>query len=365
LAPGRSPAAPHIKPKQDAKIKSKAKHTQYKAARHDAILGKFNGHYPINRVTPEVIVHKTDIGAKWNVVPKEAEARLLYAQAVFKMAAARYGLKGNPADKDHLLLTGMLSKHQYTFAPRRGVPLEHAARFMKAIRESEDNSYRKTGRLVTSLWMEMVLLTGVRPMELGKARWKEFDRRKMIWNVPPEHRKKGYITNQILPRPITGPMENVLKEMWDRRDNDPRYDIKSDDDLVFPSPPPEKKNKLFGETALRRYINSLNFEIDGVIYDGKTRERTINPHGAREMLMAFFDKHSHYAKDILRVQLDQKHDMAMDNVYGWRRRSSVDPNMDQPNGRRAIMERWGRDLNGPQPHSAAVLELSKRRKASR
>jgi integrase len=354
----------HVEPKPNPKIRRKKEPTIYKKARHDAILGEFIGYYQLIRVTPAVIIEKTDIGAKWDTAHKEADARLLYAQAVFRYAAAKYGLKSNPADKDFLIQTGMLADHDYTSAPRRGVPLEHAARFMKAIRESEDNSYRDTGRLTTSLWMEMVMLTGVRPVELRKARWKEFDDRKgyMVWNSP--HRKTERFWNgHTVPRPITGPMLAVLNEMRDRRNKDQRYNIQSEDDLVFPSPPPEKKNKLFGETALRTYINSLKFEIDGVIYDGKTPATTIHPHGARETLDTFYVKHK-YPKHVLKVQLDHMHDNAMDDVYGWRRRSSVDPAIEE---RRDYMEHWGRFLNGvgPAPHSATVTELITRRRASR
>ena len=68
---------------------------------------------------------------------------------------------------------------------------------------------------------------------------------KKNWNVPPEHRKTGFITGEVRTVAISKPMLAVLDEMQRRR-TDP-----SPDALVFPSP---STGREYSVSTIARHI---------------------------------------------------------------------------------------------------------------
>src|SRR5215813_8183975 len=193
------------------------------------------GHMPVKMITPTVIVDKVTFGDDkvplrklWVEKHPTAVQSQSHLNRIFSLAKARCGLATNPAAlKDNL--KHLLPDHRHKVEHRASLKFTEVGRFMDAVRRYEDRSARKTGRTNVSLWLEFVVLTGVRISEVRLAEWSEFDLGEMVWNVPPEHRKTGFKTGKIRPVPITRPMLAVLEEMQRRRTD------QSPDALVFPS----------------------------------------------------------------------------------------------------------------------------------
>jgi integrase len=167
------------------------------------------------------------------------------------------------------------------------------------------------------------------------ATWGEIDMDNKIWNVPPEHRKTGYVTNAVRPIPITTPMVAVLEEMQRRR-TDP-----SDDALVFPSPITGRA--LDGNTLMRFIRLSLKWP---------TR---VHAHGFRTTLQGWA-KNKGYPRHLIDAQLDHVAEGgAVGQAY-----SAQDDNLEH---RRNMMEDWATFCNQTEPLPAKIINLPKRTSA--
>jgi integrase len=207
--------------------------SRYQANRlvRNFILAKI-GDMPIAKVDQGVA--NTVLSAEfWNTMNPTAVQVHSYAKRIFSFAMYRgyYTAKKNPFDwVDNLKHVLTPSKLVHKKKHRASLPYKDLPRFMVAVRSYQDRSFRDYGHPNVALWLEMVVLTGVRISEPRLARWKEFDFTTMVWTVPPEQHKDGGRSGEPHLVPITPQMLAILEEMQRRR-LDP-----SPDAYVFPSP---------------------------------------------------------------------------------------------------------------------------------
>lgn len=316
----------------EKKISKKSLNYRKSAARFLDRIRDTIGTMPVKMVTPAVIRDKTGLGEMWDKQRPSAIQLHSHLKRVFSMAKVECGLASNPAAwKDNL--EHLLSDSVHKVEHRASLPYTEVGRFLAAVRGYEDRSARKTGRTNVSLWLEFVVLTGVRISEVRLAQWKEFDLAGMVWNVPPEHRKTGFITGEVRRIPITKPMMAVLEEMQRRRTNH------SPDALAFPSP---YGNQPFAVGTIARFIRlALKWPAE------------IDAHGFRTTLNDWRRANSsRYSKELIDEQLDHKPKGKVDQAY------ADDDLLEQ---RRPMMEAWGAFCERTEPPADNVVTM--RRKA--
>jgi integrase len=274
------------------------------------------GTMPAAMVTPGTILDKVGLREMWDEKRKSAEALLSHLGRIFSLAKVRCGLAANPAAwKDNL--EHILSTKRHQRVPHASLDYRDVGRLMDAVRRYENTGPGMSGRPTSGLWLEFVILTGVRISEPRLARWREIDWDEMLWNVPPENRKTGHLFNKVRAIPITKPMLAVLEEMQRR------YPDASPDDFIFPSP---YTGASYARISVGRTLEKLNW---------KTK---ITPHGFRATLQAWAQANSY---DPLLVDRQFDHAplghvrQAYDSVS---RILAADPTIDE---RRNMMEAWG------------------------
>jgi integrase len=159
----------------------------------------FLGHRPIKDIKPlellEVLSKLEDRGA----TEKARKVRQRCGE-VWKYAVVTGRAEYNPTpDLASALMTH--EKEHYAFLTREELP-----DFLRIL-----ETY--SGSILVKIAMRLTMLTGVRPGELRKAEWSEFDFEKQIWNIPKERMKMGRphivpLSNQVISllnqlRPIT------------------------------------------------------------------------------------------------------------------------------------------------------------------
>ncbi len=138
---------------------------------------------------------------------------------------------------------------------RASLPREELPRFLRAL-----DGYAETGRLLTKLAVELLVLTFVRPGELRSASWSEFDLNEDMWRIPGERMKMG--TDHIVPlsKQALGVIEQISE-------------ISGQYPLLFPSE--RERTKPMSDNTMRRAIFKLGFDGE---HQGKSKA---NPHGFR------------------------------------------------------------------------------------
>jgi integrase len=306
----------------ELKIAKKSYNYRKSTARFlDGIRGTI-GHMPVRMITPTVIVDKAGLIDKAGIthplrklwVEKHPTAVHLqsHLNRIFSMAKVACGLATNPAALPDNL-KHLLPDHVHKVEHRASLHYTEVGRFLDAVRRYEDRSARKTGRTNVSLWLEFVVLTGVRISEVRLAEWSEFDDLdEMVWNVPPEHRKTGFKTGEVRRVPITRPMLAVLEEMRRRRTD------QSPDALVFPSP---YGNQPFAVSTIMRFIRfALKWQIK------------VHAHGFRTTLNDWREANTGYSEKLVKLQLDHLPEGKLAQAY------TRDDFLPQ---RRKMMEDWG------------------------
>jgi integrase len=178
-----------------------------------------------------------------------------------------------------------------------------------------------------------VILTGVRISEPRKARWREIDFNKKLWNVPPEHLKTGPLFNKARAVPITKPMLAVLEEMQRRR-TDP-----SPDALIFPSPykPGARYWRVGVGRALEKVISNAR-KVNKWNPQFTSHKIKITPHGFRATIEAWADAYG-YEPKLYERQFDHAPQGKVRQSYdSITRPDAVDPTIER---RREMMEKWG------------------------
>jgi len=195
---------------------------------------------------------------------------------------------------------------------------------MQALRAYEDRSCRTQGRPNVALWLEFVILTGVRISEARLATWEQIDVKNATWIVPAENHKIGSITGEPHLVPITKPMWAILMEM-ERRKPDHAPDA-----LIFSSPRTQRgwrgngsswrdEGRAFEVNTVARFVRHLEWETE------------VTPHGFRSTLTDWC-RANEYSKDFIDAQVGHIQHGKVAQAYA----------RDQlVNQRRPMMERWG------------------------
>jgi len=293
------------------------------------------GTMAVGLVTPDDIVNKTGLADYW---PRPSgEHMLMVLRGTFEWAKAKCKLPYNPADWAYV--TPLLSKKKHVPTPHRSMPFQEVPQFLLDLRRYEDRSPRRTGRLPIALALEFLVLTCVRGNEVCAATWKEIDPVNQLWNVPPENRKTGALTNKVRAIPITEPMQRVLDEM--RRRNPDALP----DDPVFPTQDNGKQAyKVNGlSTFVRRSLKRDDFV----------------PHGFRNTLTNWAE---HFEENPLYVDRQFDHlpvGRVAQSYNAMKRPKAADPTID---GRRQMMARWAAFCERTEPLPAKVIDMPRKAK---
>jgi integrase len=151
----------------------------------------FLGHRPIKDIKPlellGVLSKLEDRGA----TEKARKVRQRCGE-VWKYAVVTGRAEYNPAPD---LASALMAheKEHYAFLTREELP-----DFLRIL-----ETY--SGSILVKIAMKLTMLTGVRPGELRKAEWSEFDFEKQIWNIPKERMKMG--------RPHMVPLSNQVTSL--------------------------------------------------------------------------------------------------------------------------------------------------------
>ena len=168
---------------------------------------------------------------------------------VFRYAVQTGRLAHNPASE----LSGVLKARQSEH--RASLPNRELGQFLSDVRQ-----YKKHGRLLTQIALELLVLTFVRPGEVRGARWDEFDFKEKLWRIPAERMKMR--TEHLVP--MSEQVVALIKEA---------QPISSQYELVFPSE--RDRDEPLSDNTMRRAIFRLG-------YEGKTKGKSrCTPHGFR------------------------------------------------------------------------------------
>ena len=158
-------------------------------------------------------------------------------------------LMSNPASD----LGGILKKRKSRHLD--SLPREELPEFLRLV-----DTYEKTGRKLTKLAIELLLLTFVRSGELRGARWEEFDLEGRLWRIPGERMKMN--TEHLVP--LSDQAIDVYKQI---------KEISGQYELLFPSE--KNRFKPMSDNTMRKAIFRLG-------YDGETPGKSkAVPHGFR------------------------------------------------------------------------------------
>jgi integrase len=273
-----------------------------------------------------LIMEKTGIAQMWLERPTTALKLGIYLNAVFALALVRHNLPYNPAAWKDIkkLLPRKLHRTEHHVALRSHTDLP---RFMARLRAHRSQGSADFGMYpTTALYVEMVVLTGVRQSEARLAQWKEIDWDEKNWHVPPEHRKlKEGSPQKIRTVPITKPMLAILEEMQRRHPDHTK------DDLIFPS----QGGRPFSENRASCFVNGqLGWETK------------VDVHGFRNMLEDW--GHANGKEQyLIQRQFDHAVKGAVPKAYSAVSRiESDDPTLEP---RRKMMEEYAAYCIPPEP----------------
>jgi len=233
-------------------------------------------------------------------------------------------------------------KHVHETTPRPAVPFEEIREFMQMLRAYRplkgrprlDGIQHRAERPVSALWLEFVVLSGVRIGEAGQATWSEMeglDGPKPIWRVPAEHHKLGRGDHII---PITKPMLDVLVEMYRRNGAE-------ESKLVFSGPNSGPKNPM-SRVNMQALLRRLKWK------------EHITAHGFRSTFTGWAVKEQWQYELISRQCGRIPHGEVFERYFR-------EPMVEE---RRAMMEAWGRYCSLPPAEAGQVLPMHRRKTAT-
>lgn len=273
---------------------------------------------PLNKIKPQdVIATIRVIEARGSL---DVAGRILQdIRRVFSYGVQLGRLDHNPATDLKGILKPYKSQH------RASLPIDELGQFVLDVRR-----YEEQGRLLTQLALQMLMLTFVRPGELRKSTWKEFDFEKRLWRIPAERMKMG--TEHLVPL-----SDQVLEIIGQVQPISGRYG------LLFPS---EKNRGVpMSDNTMRRAMFRLG-------YEGKTPGKSrATPHGFRANASSVLNEHGFHA-DAIERQLSH---MERNNV-----RAAYTHHAQYLDDRHKMMQWWADYLD-----EAARKEQAKRVRALR
>jgi integrase len=298
---------------------------------------------------PELIVDKLGMAAKWHDHRDVEEKVLLHLRRAISRVMGRCKITSNPA-----IVKGCLEHHGLSLKKTKkkghyvGLPYDDVGRLMDRLRKRvtlRPGTNPVGQRSTLNYALEFILLTAVREGEVFRAEWKEFDEERAIWIAPLSHLKKTRGGNFERPVPITKEMQDVLDAMRARhialRGKEP-----SPDDLVFPSPAPNKKGELWQpmtRTSITRHLNEL------------WPEYKIHVHGIRFSARSWANGPIGRKLGHTKELMDRQQGRREKGVGGSAYSSEVRPELDDEtfDDRKPMMRDWCRYINKVNPLSAA------------
>lgn len=206
------------------------------------------GGRPIADITPNDIISVIRKVESRNAL--DVASRILQdIRRVCRYAVQTGRLTTNPAADLQGILKGRKTAH------RDSLPREELSGFLQALVD-----YDKTGRTLTKLAIQLLVLTFVRSSELRGARWEEFDLEGRVWRIPAQRMKMK--TEHIVPLSVQA--VEVIQKI---------SKISGQYDLLFPSE--RSRSDPMSDNTMRRAIFKLG-------YDGNTPGKSkAVPHGFR------------------------------------------------------------------------------------
>ncbi|MDE7064080.1 MAG: integrase arm-type DNA-binding domain-containing protein, partial [Desulfovibrionaceae bacterium] len=226
-------------------------------------LFPFIGSRPIAEITaPEILVLLRKVEARGIIAT--AHALKYVCSNIMRYAIATGRAERDPAADLRGALKPNIKKHR----PALTNP-EKVGRLMHSI-------YHYTGSLVVRSALQLLALTFCRSNEIRYAQWNEFDFEERLWRIPAERMKM----NRDHLVPLSDQTMAVLEKM---------REYTGGNQYVFPSYHDE--SKPFGNSALRRAMQSMGFEKEEMC-----------PHGFRTMASTLLNELG-YNRDWIERQL--------------------------------------------------------------
>lgn len=256
------------------------------------------GAKPINKVTVRDILSILDAVEKRNAldVAKRINQR---CTAIFDYAIARDLCETNPATGRSRTIKARKTQH------RPHIAKEYLPEFIREI-----DKYR--GSRKVALAMKLLLLTFVRPGELRKARWKEFNEEKAEWLIPAERMKMK--RKHLVP--LSEQALEVLSEL---------REITGKGDLLFPSE--LNSDKPISDVTLIKMIKIIGFH---------TGEKKLVPHGIRATASTILNESALFRNDVIELQLSHVEKNKIRGAYN---------HAEYLNERISMMQWWGNYIN--------------------
>jgi integrase len=292
--------------------------TRYSATKYCKQIIATIGDATVRTVTTHMLIEKFGLIELYKNKTPTARNLRYHLSAIFALGMGPCQLVKNPAAWTEMKAWfGKISKN-YKPVPHAALSYEDVGRFLERVRNYEaSGGHGRPGRGKpnTALWLEFLILSSVRSGEVRQATWDEISKDGNDWDVPPEHRKTGHLTDKVRTIPITKSMKAVLTEM--RR----RYPDAKGSDLIFPKPSGGK----YSSQAMADLIGLLK-------WDGAK----ITAHGFRNTIT---DWAEFYGKDLLLLerQFDHVPPGVSRRYSSVVRKESADPSLPR---RRVLMEEW-------------------------
>jgi integrase len=292
--------------------------TRYSAARYCKRIIATIGDATVRNVTTHMLIEKFGLIELYKAHTPTARNLQCHLSAVFALGKHPCQLDQNPAAWTEMQgVLGKIAKNHKP-VPHAALNYQRVSEFLEKLRNYEAKGGRNNpgrGKPNTALWLEFLILSGVRSGEVRQATWGEISKDGNDWHVPPEHRKTGHLTDKVRTVPITKSMKAVLKEM--RR----RYLDAKDSDLIFPKPSGGK----YTTQAMADQIKLLK-------WDGPK----ITAHGFRNTITDWAEA---YGKDLLLLERQFDHvPPGVSRRYSHVvRKEAADPGLER---RRELMEEW-------------------------
>jgi integrase len=245
------------------------------------------GEVPVRLIDTSMILKRFNLVERYYAsgqVPNGERLRF-YLQAIFSLFSDTCKLPRNPAGWE--AMRRHLGKFVQNYKANElesqpGVHLEDMGRFLYELQHYQ--VHKSHGHPNSTLWVELIYLTGSRPGEGRKATWGEIVNDD--WIVPKHHLKKR---RKARAQPITEPMHAVFDKMRQRYRDTHGGCEPSRDDLIFP----KESGGLYAIQATSDVMKALKWDY------------RITAHGARNTIRNWFQKNG---KDtsLLVIQFDHR-----------------------------------------------------------
>jgi integrase len=305
------------------------------------------GKMAVADIDTEMLLEKVGVQEISKTKPPSSWELQRHLRIAFGMAVVLGWRKGcdpsNPASEE--ILNAVLTNEYHKRQRRKSLDYIDAPRFIADVKAYKNRGLGKADHpLATAPALLFLVYTGVRTMEVRRARWREIGWENLRWNVPAEHRKAGHKKNKVRAIPISPSMLKVLKMIKGVHPD------ATDDDLIFPGG--SRDGKLAKGSILGFVKNSLKWDIP------------ITVHGFRSTLHAWaLAQRPPYREIFLKAQFDHVGKTSSDDDDFRRNSPSVaevhyshgdrpemtDPTIDGPGARREMTDRYGAYLDSYKP----------------